>query len=1346
MHKKLAATLTIAIFLISTLAIIAPVSAHFTLGNLPQTYRYHANDFDPHMAGVIGYVWPGGGLNAYTGAPNVWTNQLSPGYQSPYPGANPPGAPQNVYQLEGDTYAPFGAILTDSTGDLIFAVNATAGFNGGDARFSTLNILIPPEFTIPDESQVVTTLTNNGAFIRVYKLGPLDAYAPGWTLVKIYGDRSSVFAGGTDQIGTGARITFSGRGEWYYVRVNGVTAPAIAGRYFFKMYLSTTSTSTGVILNPGGLPAGNYFVPVQNWPVLLVKGEIDPAIITGTIRYGGYNATLYGQGVGEAGRVWAKMTTRLDPYTGQQRPDLPTVDAVGYFNATARGHYEVEGLAPGVYDLYAQAAGFPQMVVASGVTVLKGQSLHFDGYLQPGPVIHGNLYTKHQFGEEPWPVECQAYPVGRAANCITSGGAAGHTVGEYVKVELYSGATVNHIPDASAGSPVSWSPLPCVAGGRDVYSPGFDAALCGDPRRVNAAGVGINVAFPWHEYTLGNGYANSPAAALPNQPGGGAGMTQNAPGLYSDPVGVGPPQTWVTDGGTVNPFHFEFGVKGEYGAPRDMDGHVPQVFATWVNGLTAQRYYARAWVFRYVQAALDGSTFQEYSFDVTPNEWAGDITLPIDLRLSSWVNKTVHFHNLPGTITTDSINTGANFLVGGLFDTNNILGGTGASQKVAWNATYLPANPIFGATAAYPNHGPLDPFNLNAFCNTPGRPEFGSCNIQFWGLNDTWAGQNYGIPSGTYNVKVYALGYLQQTTETVSVTLSGNPTLISDHMYRGVGFNLTAYSIDWERPRVNRNWLYDDGAHGTDIEVAILDAQGGFVSEICYGCDIGAASGDAGLANAFYDRYYGGFVPRPVDFATGGLYDLFQNWATYHVQMDGGGRNILPNDNAHSVFFGLDDPYPLVGGYWSRTGGLHSGFTTKNDWRAWKASFFVPSAFDSGQYGFRGFTFGYIQNKNFDAYGNKGQVLDIKLNLIIGVNVTIDILFKKEGLIFGTPNPMQARLRLFNEQGSLVAEWFSSMGVDEGVEAGIEPTPHHAVADTVPGTPVEQGFQAEFGDDYNYLPGGTTLLRVPLHGLPAYEGDFGDNIFTPFHGDFEVDMWGDVTHFPNAGILGAPDYTGGWTAEADFVNIYANNTGPNQGALNVTNFYPPVQGLLMGESYHIIPGTAAKSGISFTEDGALDSFFLGHTMAPNHLGPYSQQGVWLIPGAHNSGESSAIFEVDLNGLVSGNALAFTWSNEFRPLSWGLVSVTGASGASWNFYTYDGIYQAFLPPGSYKFTISSPGLASQTFSVSVSAGQTGNGLNAYLEQSNIPVPEFSGIAIVAFSALAASLYLLRRRRQ
>jgi hypothetical protein len=260
-------------------------------------------------------------------------------------------------------------------------------------------------------------------------------------------------------------------------------------------------------------------------------------------------------------------------------------------------------------------------------------------------------------------------------------------------------------------------------------------------------------------------------------------------------------------------------------------------------------------------------------------------------------------------------------------------------------------------------------------------------------------------------------------------------------------------------------------------------------------------------------------------------------------------------------------------------------------------------------------------------------------------------------------------------------------------------------------------------------------------------------------------------YFPNYGILGSPDYNGGWTAEVDFVNWYKNNTqstvwttggfpGTTGPALPFVKYgavyYPPVTGLLMGESFHIVPGTTAKSGISLTEDIALNKLGVGHSLAPNHLGPYSQQGVWQISGAHLSGEASAIFEVDLNGLVSGNVFAFSWSNEFRPLSWGTITVTGAGlpTSGLNFYTYDSYYEAYLPttkaglPGSnaYKFTLVSPSFVSQTWTVAVSAGMGGGGQNVYLEQSNIPVPEFSGIAVVTFSALAASLYVLRRRRK
>ena len=57
-----------------------------------------------------------------------------------------------------------------------------------------------------------------------------------------------------------------------------------------------------------------------------------------------------------------------------------------------------------------------------------------------------------------------------------------------------------------------------------------------------------------------------------------------------------------------------------------------------------------------------------------------------------------------------------------------------------------------------------------------------------------------------------------------------------------------------------------------------------------------------------------------------------------------------------------------------------------------------------------------------------GQVADMKINLIIGVNVTLDILFKKEHIITPTSANMSARVRLFDDSSNLVAEWMSSEG------------------------------------------------------------------------------------------------------------------------------------------------------------------------------------------------------------------------------------------------------------------------------------------------------------------------------
>jgi len=99
-----------------------------------------------------------------------------------------------------------------------------------------LTIAIPPGFLVADASQVVASFTNDYAGIYVSKAGPYDRYVPGWTLVTVMVENGRDSVGGTVYYDR-QTIQFTSADEWYYVRVNSVTAPSVAGRYFFKMLL-----------------------------------------------------------------------------------------------------------------------------------------------------------------------------------------------------------------------------------------------------------------------------------------------------------------------------------------------------------------------------------------------------------------------------------------------------------------------------------------------------------------------------------------------------------------------------------------------------------------------------------------------------------------------------------------------------------------------------------------------------------------------------------------------------------------------------------------------------------------------------------------------------------------------------------------------------------------------------------------------------------------------------------------------------------------------------------------------------------------------------------------------------
>src|SRR5208282_1784759 len=685
-------------------------------------------------------------------------------------------------------------------------------------------------------------------------------------------------------------------------------------------------------------------------------------------------------------------------------------------------------------------------------------------------------------------------------------------------------------------------------------------------------------------------------------------------------------------------------------------------------------------------------------------------------------------------------------------------------------------------------------------------------------------------------------------------------------------FNVTLYSVDWERPTVNRAWEFGnpegwnflEGGTPSSLTISSFTSHYGFGSDISGNSRSGFINSNSVGAEIDLGAYSNGsLVDWTGDEAATlmassiGTTNLFQNQFENNVTLNGGGfavANVAGSlFDVNQTWFGSELKLPGAVGGWLGASTAFGGQPFLACLRLFSCSFhnvnglFIwphvleATAFQPGQYDFGAFTYGYVQDQGFSVYADVAQIADVRLNLVIGVNITLDILFKKEHVITPTDFNMSGRVRIFNDQSQLVAEWMSSNGVytppnncalpsscivngvtTNGRAVAADGTvqypfgPLHPVVPGVPGSgangigtasqqspPVGSNL-----NEYNYIPGGITILHTQISGLPqvpaaGYDappalpaGTYsGDPVFTPSGCDFELDCYAGgymmgMGHgastgtmvpgmamgypFPNTGIAGYPDYQGGWTAEVDFVPWYANNTNTQEaqsGGLQTPSacagvgspttlfgtctsgagsyfgqYYAPIPGLLLGESYHIIPGTTATSGISLTEDAALSSTFLGHSMVFNHLGPYSQEGVWQISGTHLSGEASGIFEVDLNGFISGTALAFTWANDFRPLSWATVSVTGANGATWNYYTFDGVYGMYLPGGSYSLTIASPGIASQTLSVAVTGGEVGTAGNVYMQQINIPVREFSGIAVIAFAALAASLYVLQRRRR
>ena len=1235
---RLWATILLTLTLAASLS--APAYAHTTLGDLNGNAPYfRSNDhelnptdtFGQHVPGPLGYVWPGGGLNMYSGLP-----ANPPGYQSPFTDFEDPT------QVVGNVYAPEGTILTstsdhDNVGDMIFAINfsqprafITASNPNPNFEYTTVAIYIPaPVFDKTGEliqdgfepagginweagenTNIVTTITDNYGNIFVTRADRNDPFQPGSWILFITAPNNITFRANR------------GWSEWYYVRINQMKAPQVAGRYFFKMFLDDHYP----VRRQAALPSLiNSTIPMENWPVLLVKGEVDPAIIWGTVRYGDTaNSTLYGTPLSLPGRVRA-VGTAIDPVTGVSTGR--SVQAWGYFNASSLGHFEIEGVAPGIYDLYASAGGFPDQKIAEGAKILRGQSYRVDPYLLVGPQIKGEVFAKQDFGTAAWPGQLPVAVVIYDSNMYDAD-----------SIVTYSPMNLTHAPYSSY-----------VLG--DTKFSGNRLASPNTPRLV---------AFPWDGPAGYYTYTTAPTFRDPF-------------GVFN---GVGPAQSWWVDpqssldpatrlGSTSREFVFQFGSKTVYGAPSKLSGMVPQVFATWTDSLSPGTYYVRVFINGFVQTSNDGTRFVDYSFQLLDSGYARDVFLPIDLLRSCTMNVTVHFHNVPGTLASAPIGgpDPRRFLLAEAYARDGTLAAFNFTEVSSTSSQASILLNGFGMA------GPLTPPDPRAFVKYS--------LARYRGIYD------YGLPTDTYTVRLYMRGYVQalppaisfeEMDQPLSVTfsISSCQGFLSTHMYRGGGINTTVFSMDWEKPPIQRNWAWNRGS----VSALVYDiASQNFIDVIYFW--------NATSSQWAIPRQNSQFSSLP-----------FADWQT---SFGPGAGLLITNGSTFVDRFGPDlpsfspiDPSQDLATTVFLQQILHAGFL-------WSFSSYRTPTFRSslaiypGVYAINVWTYGYVQD-NVAALGDLGNVrvsvaqlgsiADSDVRLLKGVNFTIRIIFKTEGIFAGTPFNSSIRIRVF----------------DEGDDIVSATTPFADAGTLVPDS--ESGF---FADGTKLLsqpiPAGTrTLEYVALAGLFDYvepsaggESVRSATLFSPDHG-----VWGRSTH--------AGSYTGTWRVMVDMVNWYLPRSS-----------YPPVPGLLQGESPYFHPY--------------------------NHLGPYSQRGYLTIPNTVLGSETSVEFELDQRGYVQGSVLASDWNDATRTLSWATVQIRGGT-EPYNWYTWDGWFDGYLDPGAYHVVVSEwteggEGHQAQQFDLTVSAGQTSRATTIMLEESGMPVPEFPRsimIVLILFGAV------------
>jgi len=562
---------------------------------------------------------------------------------------------------------------------------------------------------------------------------------------------------------------------------------------------------------------------------------------------------------------------------------------------------------------------------------------------------------------------------------------------------------------------------------------------------------------------------------------------------------------------------------------------------------------------------------------------------------------------------------------------------------------------------------------------------------------------DYGLEPGTYEIKLYAAdgtppdpvvaGAVEGTgwyyisagePTTGSVALCNSPSTMSFEV-SSITLTLRLRSVDWQSPAREKPWTFP----GAEIWVDFIGADG----EV-------AASLDPTTWGLIQDDSY--ISPYDIDSL----------------------------DRDHDI-----GEHSLLEITW--TGDNFSAEDVLDGDR--------PTAISPGEYNFEVHTFGYIMRRVFPVWVPDGGNGNIQADLIQGGQIRVEVSFTTEDQDVDFNG--YVRVEVYNEAGELVGANIygqAQPNVFTTTEEYGSYLPYDPDLDWKAFPDAAEGSNIDDSNGDGFWDGQRGYTSMGFYGVPsATWADWplmwplANSLVLPGGESAAFDVFGFYWYYGGPSSRNEGLWANGWeTTDATLQDDY--------GLMGSSDISPQFAGA----------GAYTVKVFAFDPWGADGEFLTPDDWASYYADPV--EGV-EVPW---SGAQVVSVELAEMGRLSGTIWWIDQYGDSRNMPWAVLT----AGSPEVVYTHTTIpieplpidyaytepaYFMWLPAGTHDVSVSVDGasqvFAPQSFTVTSADGFRGTG-DQTLIPTGVPVPEFpAATLLVLFSALSASVYLLRRRR-